>query len=160
MYFLLSLCLSLNSFYTETQRSWVSVSPDIRWVILIKRSWVRVPNWVLAGFQSWPQGFKSQTRFGLGLSLGIWVQGPIWGKWFQIGTTKPKIRRQQDVLLAASKEDTRDLSQSSVFPNSKSGAVLFCSNLFVWKSLSRVQLFATPRTIRSMEFSRPEHWSG
>ena len=29
-----------------------------------------------------------------------------------------------------------------------------------WKSLSRVQLFATPWTIQSMEFSRPEYWSG
>ena len=29
-----------------------------------------------------------------------------------------------------------------------------------WKSLSRVQLFATPWTIQFMEFSRPEYWSG
>ena len=29
-----------------------------------------------------------------------------------------------------------------------------------WKPLSRVQLFVTPRTIQSMEFSRPEYWSG
>ena len=29
-----------------------------------------------------------------------------------------------------------------------------------WNSLSRVQLFATPWTIQSMEFSRPEYWSG
>ena len=29
-----------------------------------------------------------------------------------------------------------------------------------WKSLSRVRLFATPWTIQSMEFSRPESWSG
>ena len=28
------------------------------------------------------------------------------------------------------------------------------------KSLSRVQLFTTPWTIKSMEFSRPEYWSG
>ena len=28
------------------------------------------------------------------------------------------------------------------------------------KSLSRVRLFATPWTIQSMEFSRPEYWSG
>ena len=28
-----------------------------------------------------------------------------------------------------------------------------------WKSLSRVQLFATPWTMQSMTFSRPEHWS-
>ena len=29
-----------------------------------------------------------------------------------------------------------------------------------WKSLSRVQLFVTPWTIQSIEFSRPEYWSG
>ena len=29
-----------------------------------------------------------------------------------------------------------------------------------WKSLSRVWLFVTPWTIQSMEFSRPEYWSG
>ena len=28
------------------------------------------------------------------------------------------------------------------------------------KSLSRVRLFVTPRTIQSLEFSRPEYWSG
>ena len=30
----------------------------------------------------------------------------------------------------------------------------------MWKSLSRVRLFMTPWTIQSMEFSRPEYWSG
>jgi len=29
-----------------------------------------------------------------------------------------------------------------------------------WKSLSHVRLFATPWTIQSVEFSRPEYWSG
>ena len=29
-----------------------------------------------------------------------------------------------------------------------------------WKSLSQVQLFATPWTIQSMEFYRTEYWSG
>ena len=36
---------SLNSFCAETQRTWASVSPDTRWVITIKRPWVRVPAW-------------------------------------------------------------------------------------------------------------------
>ena len=40
----------------------------------------------------------------------------------------------------------------------------FLSTCFVpkwkWKLLSRVQLFATPWTIKSMEFSRPEYWCG
>ena len=38
-------------------------------------------------------------------------------------TTKPEIRRRKDLLLAASKENTRHLSQSSVL-NSKIGKVL------------------------------------
>ena len=29
-----------------------------------------------------------------------------------------------------------------------------------WKSLSHVRLFATPWTMKSMEFSRPEYWTG
>ena len=29
-----------------------------------------------------------------------------------------------------------------------------------WKSNCHVQLFVTPWTLQSMEFSRPEHWSG
>ena len=29
-----------------------------------------------------------------------------------------------------------------------------------WKSFSRVRFFETPWTIQSMEFSRPEYWSG
>ena len=29
-----------------------------------------------------------------------------------------------------------------------------------WKLFSGVWLFVTPRTIKSMEFSRPEYWSG
>ena len=34
------------------------------------------------------------------------------------------------------------------------------SNLFKCKALSRVRLFVTPWAIQSMEFSRPEYWSG
>ena len=39
-------------------------------------------------------------------------------------TTKPKIRRRKELLLAASKENTGDFSQSSVSLNSKMGDVL------------------------------------
>ena len=57
------------------------------------------------------------------LLLENWV-----GLWVGVqptNTTKPKIRRRKDLLLlAASKENTWDLSQSSVSQNSKSGEVL------------------------------------
>ena len=36
----------------------------------------------------------------------------------------------------------------------------FFSNAEEWKLLSHVQLFATPWTIQSIEFSRSEYWSG
>ena len=34
------------------------------------------------------------------------------------------------------------------------------SSFWKWKLLSRVWLFATPQTIQSLEFSRPEYWTG
>ena len=37
---------------------------------------------------------------------------------------------------------------------------LLTPQVVMTKSLSHVQLFITPRTIRSMGFSRPEYWSG
>ena len=46
------------------------------------------------------------------------------------------------------------------FGRSKAGTTLFTHVKWKWKSLSRMQLFATPWTLQSMEFFRPEHWSG
>ena len=37
---------------------------------------------------------------------------------------------------------------------------IYCLSARKWKSLSRVQLFVTPWTIQSVEFSRLEYWSG
>ena len=36
----------------------------------------------------------------------------------------------------------------------------FPLTLWKWKLLICVQLFASPWTVQSMEFSRPEYWSG
>ena len=45
--------------------------------------------------------------------------------------------------------------RNSVFPY-----VVMLMKAWKWKSLSRVGLFETPWTIQSIEFSRPEYWSG
>ena len=49
------------------------------------------------------------------------------------------------------------------FPLGWTGLISLQSKGFIlkwkWKSLSRVQLFAIPRTVQSMEFSRLEYWS-
>ena len=44
--------------------------------------------------------------------------------------------------------------------DTKGGGLLFFPREWQWKSPSRVRLFATPWTIQSMEFSRPEYWRG
>ena len=41
-----------------------------------------------------------------------------------VDITKPQSGRRKDLLLAAGEENTGDLSQSSVSPNSKIGEVL------------------------------------
>ena len=45
--------------------------------------------------------------------------------------------------------------RNSVFPY-----VVMLMKAWKWESLSRVGLFETPWTIQSIEFSRPEYWSG
>ena len=42
----------------------------------------------------------------------------------------------------------------------KKSTLISLTSKLKWKSLSHVQLFATPWTIQSLEFSRPEYWSG
>ena len=46
-------------------------------------------------------------------------------------TTKPEIRRRKDILLAARKENTRHLSQSSVSLHSKVGEALSSGYLHI-----------------------------
>ena len=52
-----------------------------------------------------------------------------------------------------------EITQNSVWPRmwASHGPVM---HMHVWKSLSCIQLFATAWTIQSIEFSRPEYWSG
>ena len=53
----LSVCLSLNSFYDETSRTWASLSPENKSVISVGRLLI------LASFESQPYEFKSQAGF-------------------------------------------------------------------------------------------------
>ena len=69
----LSLCLSLNSFCTETQRTWASVSLDTSWVILIKRPWVQVPIRVLAGLESQHVGSSSNLRYTVSIRVSSFI---------------------------------------------------------------------------------------
>ena len=59
-------------------------------------------------------------------------------------------------------------SKGSSQPRDRTGISCIAGRFFttwairevLWKSLSRVWLFATPWIVQSMEFSRPEYWSG
>ena len=54
--------------------------------------------------------------------------------------------------------DSKFLSQFSLYLTTTAPSQFYHNSKR--KSLSHVQLFATPWTIQSMEFSRPEYWSG
>ena len=53
-------------------------------------------------------------------------------------------------------------SRGSSWPRNQThiSCIGVCVCVCVWKSLSSVQLFVTPWNKQSMEFSRPEYWSG
>jgi hypothetical protein len=57
--------------------------------------------------------------------------------WVSKDTTKPKIRRRKDLLLGAGKENSGDLSQSAVSPNSKLGKFQAQSMCIFIEGLSR-----------------------
>ena len=78
----LSLCLLLNSFWGETLRTWASLSAETRYVISVKRLWAQYCKAIILQLKikifKKDYGFKSQPGFWLGLSLGPWLQVPIW----------------------------------------------------------------------------------
>ena len=69
--FYLFLCLSLNSFCDETWRTWASLSPETKCVILVKRLWVQDPLWV-SRFHLY--GFQTDGGQGVGLHPRAWRQ--------------------------------------------------------------------------------------
>ena len=73
IYFLLSLCLSLNAFYAKTKRTWTLISLGTRCVILIKTTKKKKKK---------NSGFKSQSGFWPGLISSTWVPVSIWGVQF------------------------------------------------------------------------------
>ena len=92
----LTLTLSLTEFFLQWDiknlrfiRSWNQVC-ELTWKtvglgwVQTSATWLRVPNWVLAWFESQLCGFKSQAGFWMGQSSGTWVQVPAWGKQFSI----------------------------------------------------------------------------
>ena len=62
-------------------------------------------------------------------------------------------------LLLKSRSETESLLINCSWPSwNLCMHVYECEVCKVWKSVSRVQLFATPWTIQSMEVSRPGYW--
>ena len=96
----LLLCLSLNSFYDETSRTWASLGPETRycgfWLasssshvgtslkqglgwVQVPATWGLVPNWVLAGFESQTEvnGFICECRVFSVAQLYLTVCDPM-----------------------------------------------------------------------------------
>ena len=61
-------------------------------------------------------------------------------------------------IYTSSRNSARNSHDQKKAPNLKQ--IFHSKGLSEWKSFSPVQLFATPWIIQSMEFSRPEYYSG
>ena len=73
----------------------------------------------------------------LSIKLNPWHQKHHWN-------TLPGLGMEKEQETTEPQEEQRERKQSEV----------------KWKSLSSVWLFVTPWTVQSLEFSRPEYWSG
>ena len=108
------------------------------YIHVLSHVWIFAPPWTVACQGPLSMGFPRQ-KYGSGLSFS--ASGDLLDL------------RIEPVSLAA--------------PALASGFFYHCATwealnprVNEWKSLSRVWLFVTPRTIQFMEFSRPEYWSG
>ena len=117
-----------------------------------------IQTWTVLGSPKWQQSgvLVGKRILGRVFTLQVRVQIAV----FAVLTYNPRL--QTDIIIGLHSE-----MQLWFFFNFYNA---LCFTLWVrrllrpqvkkWKLLSHVGLFATPWTIQSMEFSRPEYWSG
>ena len=117
-----------------------------------------IQTWTVLGSPEWQQSgvLVGKRILGRVFTLQVRVQIAV----FAVLTYNPRL--QTDIIIGLHSE-----MQLWFFFNFYNA---LCFTLWVrrllrpqvkkWKLLSHVGLFATPWTIQSMEFSRPEYWSG
>ena len=110
---------------------------------------------------------ESYPVFSLGSSLSIFRQPAqsSWALFFVLTDTTERADAQPPCRwwLDHSSHQRLKLIEESFLSHVRAPSLSATSNCqqpcWKWKSLSRVWLFATPWTIQSVEFSRPEYWS-
>ena len=97
-------------------------------------------------------GWKSKCREGSGCTTVLDTQGKLWCT-SRLQPRGPRWHHQSTNCPAHFFPNSGPTNEMSALSHELAEIIL------KWKSLSHVWLFATPWTIQSMEFSRPEYWS-
>ena len=129
-----------------------------RWGVVLKEGfWEEVAGVVIVEFSLQPQpGDGQPSTYCLGV-VQTGSSGTEW-KFRRIGERRKRRK-------CGGKERQRKQTENKGTNEKKSGSRSLCLTFFSpflggTLNLQSVQLFATPWTIQSMEFSGPEHWSG
>ena len=122
------------------RRAWQRNLPPLKQLLQKSRFWnvsgVHIPRFsCLARGESWSKSRRRGAMSGPDLMASAWVSASLLGSWV--------------LTLVWALESPGGGGWKSSVPGSVS----------TWKVLSPVWLFATPWTIQSLEFSRPEYWS-
>ena len=138
--------------------------PGRLWSMGLQKGWTRVSN----RLSRWRSNCKVRY-YGIleenigGRSFVIHHSKFFWDPLLRTMKKKPKVRSQPTMC------DPILLTRPAVLLRGREDGVGCCCRhscclegvvFYQWKLLSCVWLFATPGTIQSMEFSRPEYWSG
>ena len=113
--------------------------------------------------QEWDQDLKNLNKW----LITFQSVRPRWIHW-RINSAKCLRKKFTNYLQSLSEEREGILSNSFyeasislvAKPDNTLHAKTTTKRPLSWEPLSRVRLFATPQTIQSVEFSRPEYWSG
>ena len=113
--------------------------------------------------QEWDQDLKNLNKW----LITFQSVRPRWIHW-RINSAKCLRKKFTNYLQSLSEEREGILSNSFyeasislvAKPDNTLHAKTTTKRPLSWEPLSRVRLFATPQTTQSVEFSRPEYWSG
>ena len=134
-----------------------------RMMFWVSRMWYCWCYW-FGRFQKWLPStdmwvFSDEGFVWRLLAMGEWMLIPWCVNFCQHKWIDPRLHLPRGMDIFSSVKRKHVLQVASLFVVSSRHPMCMLQSV-LWKSLSRVWLFATPWTIQSREFSRPEYWSG
>ena len=163
------LALSQKEKQMERGRGWENENKAETFMIYLRTyivSLLCLPMKEMQKMQVWSLGWEDalEEEMATHSSILAWKNSMDRGAWWATvhGFAKSWtwLSTQHDFLPYSVGWHSRDLTSLTQKRDSHIVKKTIWGGMWKWKLLSRIQLFGTPWTIQSVEFSRPEYWSG